>query len=173
MNNKSIWLPHLILQRNLGVKDLSKANFEATLIEHSLGGLPKTWQPKLDGPNLQDQVQSLTGPNLTDKTINQLDTVRDRLKRGVHASQLLDRGARPVELVDGIFLDDKKTNQSLLKSVPLRGEPVYFELLGYKTFLFETEYALIKDVVKKVEEITIQVTYGLSPLFKIFAKLKN
>lgn len=157
-SGKYVWLPHLILQRGLGVKDLRDVNFTATLNQAATKEV-KMWQPKENKPNLLTQVQGLTGPNRKGN-----ESLIDD-KRGQDA--FFYKGARPShimsqEIKDGQIIDTYE-----------RGEMHFFTYKGYATFLFQDEFALIEEVLPLIQEITIHTTSGLSPLFKVQAVLKK
>ena len=81
--NKTIWFPHLIIQRALGVRDLREVNFRKNLVQPSFGQV-EAWQPKEDKPDLLTTVQALDDPSLLDN------------ERGV----FLDRGFRSPDLIE-------------------------------------------------------------------------
>lgn len=152
--NKTIWFPHLILQRALGVQDLRDVNFRATLVQPSFGQL-EAWQPKEDKPNLM---------KVTTSGSDNLDNEGQYFK---------DRGARNPELVVGGEITEDEDGQPVQELIPVRGEAVFFEYKGYSTFLFQEEYDLISEILPFIREITINTTDGLSPLFQILAVVEK
>ena len=152
--NKVIWFPHLILQRSLGVHDLSNVNFSKTLVQPSFSEL-EAWQPKENKPNFS---------KVSTGGYDDLDN-----KRG----QLFDKGTREPFLVVGGNITIDENGLSIQELIPVRGEAVFFKYKGYDTFLFQEEYDLISEVLPLIREITIQTTNGLSPLFKVLAVLQK
>jgi hypothetical protein len=153
MSNKAVWLPHLIQQRKdkLAIKDLRDVNFTASLLQPSFGEL-EAWVEKEDKANLAVETQALPYDDL------RIDRIEDR------GGYKFDRGSREPHLIQ----NDDEGNQ-----IFVRGEPVFFVLKGFNTFLFQEEYDLIKEVLDRIEQINIHVTYTLSPLFQVKCVLKN
>jgi hypothetical protein len=156
-SGKAVWLPHLIQQRGLGVKDLRNVNFKATLVQYQFGEA-KAWQPKEDKPNLLVETQALD-----------LDDPRLDNERG----QILDKGARNPELTEASEPYQDEAGKWVVDIIPVRGESVFFKYKGYSTFLFQEEYDLISHILPNIQEITINTTMGLSPLFQILAVVKE
>lgn len=155
-NGSYVWMPHLILQRGLGVHNLNDVNFKVTLPQPARKPV-KLWAPKEDKPKLMTQIQGLTGPNRRGNE-HLIDNNR---------GQFFDKGTRPDYLISEEVIDGQ------IVPVYERGEPIYFKYKGYATFLFQEEYDLIKEVLLKIQEITIHTTNGLSPLFTVLAVLKE
>lgn len=152
--NKVIWLPHLILQRSLGVKDLRAVNFNKTLVQPSFAEL-EAWQPKENKPDPSRVLSS---------GMDDLDNER---------GQFFDNGAREPSLIVGGEISIGEDGLPVQELIPVRGEAVFFKYKGYDTFLFQEEYDLISEVLPLIREITIQTTNGLSPLFKVLAVLQK
>ena len=151
---KVTWLPQLILQRGLGVKDLRNVNFSSTLVQPAFAEL-QAWQPKENKPDLGRVSRS---------GFHDLDNQR---------GQNLDKGSREPFLVVGGTISIDESGLQVQELIPVRGEPVLFKYKGYDTFLFQEEYDLISEVLPLIREITIQTTNGLSPLFKVLAVLQK
>lgn len=156
MTKKTIWFPHLILQRNLGVKDLRQVNFKVTLPHPNYGDV-EAWQPNREKPSVFDVQQAIDDPELLDR--NRFYS-HDRNAR----EPFLTYGSEPYQNESGEWVQD---------ILPVRGQEVFFEYKGYSTFLFQAEYDLISDILPFIQEITINTTDGLSPLFQVLAVLKK